>query len=314
MPFSFPASPSVNQQSTQNGRTYSWSGSAWELAAASGGGGGLTWSSVPASPTASGTAGQIAYDSNYLYTAVASNTWKRAAWDEWSTDSSFSSVSLLLHMNGTGSTFVDSSGSPKTISAYGNATQSAAQSKFGGKSAYFDGSGDYIETSTYNQSSLQFGAQEHTVEFWFKTASTQQYTCLFYQGRPQFSAYDWVLNINNSSASSGDLFLFSLGFGGVAMGTSTGGWNDNQWHHVAVVRDSGNVFRIYVDGVQRANITNNMTVAYSNSSDSIIRVGKDGALSGRDYEGYIDDLRITTLCRYPNGTTFTPTTAAFPDS
>lgn len=39
MPFSFPSSPSVGQQSTQNGRTYSWSGSAWELVAASGGGG-----------------------------------------------------------------------------------------------------------------------------------------------------------------------------------------------------------------------------------------------------------------------------------
>ena len=36
MPFSFPASPSVGQQSQQNGRTYSWSGSAWELVAASG--------------------------------------------------------------------------------------------------------------------------------------------------------------------------------------------------------------------------------------------------------------------------------------
>ena len=33
MPFSFPSSPSVGQQSTQNGRTYSWSGSAWELVA-----------------------------------------------------------------------------------------------------------------------------------------------------------------------------------------------------------------------------------------------------------------------------------------
>jgi hypothetical protein len=36
MPFSFPSSPSVNQQSQQNGRTYSWSGSAWELVAATG--------------------------------------------------------------------------------------------------------------------------------------------------------------------------------------------------------------------------------------------------------------------------------------
>ena len=37
MPFSFPSSPTVGQQSTQNGRTYSWSGYAWELVAASGG-------------------------------------------------------------------------------------------------------------------------------------------------------------------------------------------------------------------------------------------------------------------------------------
>jgi hypothetical protein len=33
MPFSFPASPSVGDTSTQNGRTYSWSGYAWEIVA-----------------------------------------------------------------------------------------------------------------------------------------------------------------------------------------------------------------------------------------------------------------------------------------
>jgi hypothetical protein len=31
MPFSFPSSPTVGDQSTQNGRVYSWTGSAWEL-------------------------------------------------------------------------------------------------------------------------------------------------------------------------------------------------------------------------------------------------------------------------------------------
>lgn len=31
MPLSFPSSPSVGQQSSQNGRLYSWSGYAWEL-------------------------------------------------------------------------------------------------------------------------------------------------------------------------------------------------------------------------------------------------------------------------------------------
>ncbi len=38
MPLSFPASPTVGQTSTQNGRTYTWTGYAWELVAASGGG------------------------------------------------------------------------------------------------------------------------------------------------------------------------------------------------------------------------------------------------------------------------------------
>lgn len=36
MPFSFPASPTVGQKSTQNGREYVWSGSAWNLSPAAG--------------------------------------------------------------------------------------------------------------------------------------------------------------------------------------------------------------------------------------------------------------------------------------
>jgi hypothetical protein len=39
MPLSFPASPTVGQTSTQNGRTYQWTGYAWELVAASSSGG-----------------------------------------------------------------------------------------------------------------------------------------------------------------------------------------------------------------------------------------------------------------------------------
>lgn len=38
---------------------------------------------VPASASASGVAGQIAYDSNYVYICIADNTWKRAALETW---------------------------------------------------------------------------------------------------------------------------------------------------------------------------------------------------------------------------------------
>jgi hypothetical protein len=93
MPFSFPSSPSVGQQSVQNGRTYSWSGSAWELVAAS-----------AASYTGSVTIPGLG-------------------------DSAFANVSLLLH--GEGATIADNSGTPKTFTTTGSVATSTARAKFG---------------------------------------------------------------------------------------------------------------------------------------------------------------------------------------
>lgn len=43
----------------------------------------ITSGNVPASATAPGTAGQIQWDSNYIYVCVAANTWKRTALSTW---------------------------------------------------------------------------------------------------------------------------------------------------------------------------------------------------------------------------------------
>lgn len=64
MPLSFPSSPSVGDQSAQNGRTYSWDGYAWTLVAsvethasthATGGSDAITPASISAAPAASPT-------------------------------------------------------------------------------------------------------------------------------------------------------------------------------------------------------------------------------------------------------------------
>ena len=62
----------------------------------------------------------------------------------------FSNVSLLLHGDGTnGSTLIkDSSPRMNTVTAVGNAQISTAQSKFGGSSIAFDGTGDSLTTPT----------------------------------------------------------------------------------------------------------------------------------------------------------------------
>jgi len=43
----------------------------------------MSWSSVPASATATGTVGEIAQDNDYLYVCVATNVWKRTPMATW---------------------------------------------------------------------------------------------------------------------------------------------------------------------------------------------------------------------------------------
>ena len=43
----------------------------------------LTSSTPPATASSTGTAGQIAWNSGYIYVCVATNTWKRAALSTW---------------------------------------------------------------------------------------------------------------------------------------------------------------------------------------------------------------------------------------
>ena len=45
--------------------------------------GAVTFVAVPASASATGTAGQISFDGSYLYVCIASSTWMRAAIATW---------------------------------------------------------------------------------------------------------------------------------------------------------------------------------------------------------------------------------------
>lgn len=84
------------------------------------GGSGLSWSSVPASPTAAGTAGQIAYDGNFLYIATAANTWERAALSTWSPFGPASVSGLQLWLDASdASTLYDATSGGSLVAADG---------------------------------------------------------------------------------------------------------------------------------------------------------------------------------------------------
>ena len=216
-------------------------------------------------------------------------------------DPFFSQVALLLHMDGTGSTFVDSSGAPKTITAVGNATQSTVQSKWGGKSAYFSTSSDAIYASGVN-----IGTGDFAVEMFFKTNSDVQYAQLI--GNENFNGSEgFSLLINNDSRTGGQIALYR---GGLVLSTPSGDYSDDAWHYLALSRSSGTV-RLYLDGTLAA--TGTSSASFSSSAG--LYMAYNNAFPPRNMLGYLDEVRITVGSdRSFTGSTVPVPTAAFPDA
>ena len=215
------------------------------------------------------------------------------------TDPYLANVSLLLHGDGTNgsTTVIDSSPSPQTVTAAGDAQISTAQSKFGGASIAFDGSGDYLQLSS--QAALSFGTDDFTIETWARLTSTGNVQVII-EARNQLAPVPWILAVDSSNK-----ILFRHGVG---LLTSNASITYGQWQHYAVTRSAG-VIRIFIDGVTDTSTATNT---------SAIDAGAQGLIgqafgSGYYINGYIDDLRITKgVARYTSN--FTPPTAPFPDA
>ena len=219
-------------------------------------------------------------------------------------DPYFSSVSLLLHMD---TAFTDSSSAARTVTVVGNAQISTAQSKYGGGSGLFDGSGDYLTIG--DAAAMEPGSSDLTWEMWVKTTASNSYATLYSRTPSTFSSGMFTLMINQSSPTSGNVALYVADYSGGAPLLATTGVSvrDDSWHHIAVVRN-GSSWAIYVDGTSRATATWSGTIADISAG---VYIGRDQNyfFEGRDFPGYIDELRITKgVARYT--TNFTPPTAA----
>lgn len=209
------------------------------------------------------------------------------------TDPLFAQVALLLHMDGANNStnFIDSSSNSHTVTAFGDAKITTAQSKFGGASGAFDNSGDYLEVDA----AIGFGSsQDFTVECWARFGSIDDYQPLAMQ------AGGWIFYTSGNTlywgkpTVSNDLFYE---------------WNQSVgvWYHLAACR-AGETLRLFIDGQEVASAEN--TDSYAGGS-SIVTVGKYIGVN-EYYDENIDDLRITLAARYTAN--FTPPSAPFPNS
>ncbi|MFA5926334.1 MAG: LamG-like jellyroll fold domain-containing protein, partial [Parcubacteria group bacterium] len=213
---------------------------------------------------------------------------------------------FLLHADGTGNSFTDSESTPKTITANGDAIQSATQSEFGGKSAYFDGSGDSLSVADSND--WTFGSGDFTVDFWayssnFATGTEQEFVAQSNYGSASLTR--WVVGADATGHAFANFWTDGTS---VTVGiTSSNVLSNSNWHHVAWVRN-GTSFKLYVDGVERGSGTSSATI---NDAAQPLTIGMNDYSSNHYYfAGYIDELRVSKgTARWTSA--FTPPTQAY---
>jgi hypothetical protein len=264
------------------------------------GGGSFSWATAPASSTATGSAGDIAYDDGFIYVR-GSDLWRRAAMSRFGGDAYWSSVALLLSMDGSGSTFADSSLSARAITSYGSVTQSTTNAKWT-KSAVFNGSTDYL--SLANSGFSLTG--DFVVEAWMRLNSVSGYAALI-EGRSFIGFANFICGFYSVGGTLRPDFVTSNS-GTRLTGTSTS-ISTGTWTHVAWVR-SGSTLSVYVGGTRDS--TQVTTSADLSPGGSTLAIGKN--LDGNYLDGNLDDIRVTVGSdRGYTGSTITVPTAAFLD-
>jgi hypothetical protein len=213
-------------------------------------------------------------------------------------------AALLMHFD---NSTADSSVYARTVTTSGTAVSSATQSKFGGYSAYFDGTASARFTAADGTTGSLFAfAGDFTVECWFYAAAGAAYRTLVTRYNGSNNA--WILRLTGTAspsaltaiewyagAATGSLYSFAAT---IAL---------NTWHHVAVCR-SGSSLRCFLNGTQAGSTQTNSGTMTGGSAGCMIGSGDQSGFEF-PFNGYIDTVRIIPSAMYTAN--FTPSTTAF---
>jgi len=190
------------------------------------------------------------------------------------------------------------------LETVGNAQISTSVKKYGTGSLSFDGTGDYLTTP--NSPNLNFGSGDFTIELWLYSTVGTSNESVVNKGYNNAGNLSYLLFLDANTlgffaSSNGTSFDIASN---ISMGTAT----QNTWVHFAASR-SGSSIRLFRNGTLINTVTSSATI-YTGTTNLYIGSSDSGGLN---FNGYIDDLRITKgYARYT--ATFTPPTAALSDT
>ena len=152
----------------------------------------------------------------------------------------------------------------------------------------FDGSDDYLEVENENLFDI---TNEITVSAWIKVNSfNKNYQAIVTKGDSAWRLQRYSNTNKIEFACSG---LSINQYGNIWSNT---GIAYNQWHHVAGVYD-GSTISVYIDGVLDVS---NTASGLINTNNYNVLIGKNAQESGRNWNGWIDDIQVYNRGLDPN--------------
>ena len=211
---------------------------------------------------------------------------------------------LLIHSNTTdnGVTFIDSSSNTHSITVAGGIKHSDSQSKIGNSSIYSTDTNGAGLTVDASDASWDSGTNSFTWEAWIRTVDktkTQEIISFYGSGSGELGE-NTLMRIHGSSIKA------KIGGQELVSGATI---SNNTWHHICFERTSTTQFYLYVDGVGTAS-SGFSSHSIATNSVTIANHKVDGGDNTENFDGYIDEVRISNVARY-SGTNFTPSTTAF---
>lgn len=214
---------------------------------------------------------------------------------------------LLVHANGTSGAndFFDDNGRGNTrvqrlVSVEGDAQIDTAQSQFGGASALFDETGDYL---TVQSEDFKFGTGDFTIECWVRASKTPANEGLFQLSATGLRSANTDTLAVAANAGGSSTYWQMYAADGQQSTQAPLQPASGTWYHVAMVRTSGNT-KLYVNGAEQQ--TKADTKDY-NMTDTLVIGGYYS--TSYLWPGHIDEFRISDTARYTGA--FTSPTEAF---
>jgi len=188
------------------------------------------------------------------------------------------------------------------ITANGDAQHSTAQSKIGGSSIAFDGTGDTLTSPHHNDFNL---GETFTIEAWVMLDSLTNSSVIVGKGTHTTAAGEWLMMWNGSNGLRFRFMQSNSYIIDVKEGSSAG-YSTGVWYHCAVVKTTSTV-KLYMDGSEVASGSYASTTVNSDSTKELI-LGYSPTFAPY-LDGNLDEVRISNSTRYTSG--FTPSTTAF---